>query len=72
MHNFNLRAPPRILFGKSQIAALAEHLPTGSRAMATYGGGIKLNGVLGQVRRALASDSSRSSEALSRNPTTPR
>lgn len=55
MFNFTLYAPTKVLFGQGQIAQLATQLPAGSRVLLTYGGGSVLrNGVLAQVRQALA------------------
>jgi NADP-dependent alcohol dehydrogenase len=55
MLNFTFHNPTRILFGKGQIAAIAAELPAGARVLLTAGGGsIKANGVLTQVREALA------------------
>lgn len=55
MNNFVFQNPTRILFGKNQIAALKDELPANARVMVTYGGGSVLrNGVMEQVRKALA------------------
>ncbi|PZP30928.1 MAG: alcohol dehydrogenase [Roseateles depolymerans] len=54
MQNFNLYVPTRVLFGRGQIATLAQQVPAEARVLVTYGGGsIKRNGVLDQVRDAL-------------------
>lgn len=54
MFNFNLHAPTKVLFGKGQIAGIADEIPAGARVLITYGGGsIKRNGVLDAVRDAL-------------------
>lgn len=55
MNNFILNTPTKILFGKGQIAQLGQEIPADARILITYGGGsIKKNGVLDQVRQALA------------------
>lgn len=55
MNNFVFQNPTRVLFGKGQIAALKDELPANARVMVTYGGGSVLrNGVMDQVRQALA------------------
>ncbi len=55
MNNFILNTPTKILFGKGQIAQLGQEIPEDARILITYGGGsIKKNGVLDQVRQALA------------------
>lgn len=55
MNNFILNTPTKILFGKGQIALLGQEIPANARILITYGGGsIKKNGVLDQVRQALA------------------
>jgi NADP-dependent alcohol dehydrogenase len=54
MDNFTFRNPTKILFGKGQIAALAQEVPAGARVLMTYGGGsIRANGVYDQVKAAL-------------------
>lgn len=55
MDNFTFFNSTRILFGKGQIAQLSEQIPADARVLITYGGGsIKRNGILDQVKRALA------------------
>jgi len=55
MDNFVFQNPTRVIFGKGQIAALKDELPANARVMVTYGGGsIMRNGVMDQVRKALA------------------
>ncbi|WP_018606907.1 alcohol dehydrogenase [Uliginosibacterium gangwonense] len=55
MDNFIFQNPTRVIFGKGQIAALKDELPANARVMVTYGGGsIMRNGVMEQVRKALA------------------
>lgn len=55
MHSFTYWNTTRIHFGKGQIARLAEEVPVDARVLITYGGGSVLkNGVMDQVRAALA------------------
>lgn len=55
MENFRFHNPVKILFGKGQIANIAEEIPADARILVTYGGGsIKDNGVYDQVKAALA------------------
>ena len=55
MQNFSFQNPTRLVFGKGQIAQLANLIPTGSKIMVTYGGGsVRRNGVYEQVVAALA------------------
>lgn len=55
MQNFSYYNPTRIIFGKGQIAAIAQQIPADARVLVTYGGGsIKSNGVFEQVKAALA------------------
>jgi NADP-dependent alcohol dehydrogenase len=55
---FSYHNPTRILFGRGQIAALAECLDPQARVLLIYGGGsIRKNGVYDQVARALAGHS---------------
>jgi NADP-dependent alcohol dehydrogenase len=54
MENFTYHNPTRILFGRGQIAALAQEIPAGARVLLLAGGGsIRANGVHAQVRAAL-------------------
>ena len=54
MLNFTFQNPTKILFGKGQIAAIAQEIPREQRVLITYGGGsIKQNGVYDQVLAAL-------------------
>ena len=54
MDNFQYRNPVQIVFGKGQIAKLAELLPADAKILMTYGGGsIFKNGVYDQVKKAL-------------------
>ncbi len=55
MENFVFYNPVKILFGKGQIANIAEEIPADAKILITYGGGsIKTNGVYEQVKSALA------------------
>ena len=52
--NFTFRLPTKALFGKGQIASIADEIPKTARILLTYGGGsIKKNGVFEQVQSAL-------------------
>ena len=54
MNNFIFQNPTKIVFGKGQIAQLANLIPTDKKIMMTYGGGsIFKNGVYEQVKEAL-------------------
>lgn len=54
MNNFEFKNPTKILFGKGQIAALAQQIPTQAKVLFLYGGGsIKRNGIYEQVKEAL-------------------
>jgi NADP-dependent alcohol dehydrogenase len=55
MQNFTVCNPTKIVFGKGQIAELANLIPKDRRILLTYGSGsIKNNGVYDQVKDALA------------------
>nr|WP_243405782.1 iron-containing alcohol dehydrogenase [Pasteurella langaaensis] len=52
--NFTFRLPTKALFGKGQIASIADEIPKTARILLTYGGGsIKKNGIFEQVQSAL-------------------
>ncbi|MBD2691333.1 iron-containing alcohol dehydrogenase [Anabaena catenula] len=54
MENFVFYNPVKILFGKGQIANIAQEIPADAKILITYGGGsIKANGVYDQVKSAL-------------------
>ena len=54
MKNFSFKNPTRLVFGKGQIAELANLIPADVRIMVTYGGGsVRRNGVYDQVVAAL-------------------
>ncbi|HKO49025.1 MAG TPA: iron-containing alcohol dehydrogenase [Polyangiaceae bacterium] len=55
MRDFDFQNPTRILFGRGQIENIAEHIPAEARILLVAGSGsIRNNGVLDQVRTALA------------------
>lgn len=55
MKNFVYHNPTKLVFGKGQIARLAELIPADKHIMITFGGGsVKRNGVYEQVVNALA------------------
>ncbi len=55
MRDFNFQNPTRILFGRGQIENLGDHIPAEARILLVAGGGsIRDNGVLEQVKAALA------------------
>lgn len=55
MNNFVYHNPTKLVFGKGQIARLAELIPAEKHVMITFGGGsVKRNGVYEQVVNALA------------------
>lgn len=54
MNNFTFQNPVKILFGKGQIANIANEIPANAKILLTYGGGsIKRNGVYDQVMVSL-------------------
>ena len=54
MYNFTFQNPTKLIFGKGQIAKLAQEVPAGKKIMVTFGGGsVKKNGVYDQVTQAL-------------------
>ncbi len=55
MQNFQFYNPVQILFGKGQIAQIAQEIPSDAKVLMAYGGGsIKHNGVYEQVMQALS------------------
>lgn len=55
MLNFELKNPVKILFGKGEIAKIANEIPANAKVLMLYGGGsIKKNGVYDQVIEALS------------------
>ena len=54
MQNFSFQNPTRLVFGKGQIAELANLIPADAKIMVTFGGGsVRRNGVYDQVVAAL-------------------
>lgn len=54
MLNFTYKNQTEILFGKGQVAAISQRIPTSARILMLYGSGsIKSNGVYQQVQQAL-------------------
>ena len=55
MKNFQFMNPTKIIFGKGQLAKMAEEIPAGAKVLVLYGGGsIKKNGLLAAIHEALA------------------
>ena len=55
MLNFTFYNPTKIIFGKDTIKDIAKEMPKDAKIMITYGGGsVKKNGVLDEVKAALA------------------
>lgn len=55
MLNFEFKNPVKIIFGKGQIAKIAQEIPADAKILLLYGGGsIKSNGIYDQVMSALA------------------
>jgi NADP-dependent alcohol dehydrogenase len=70
MLNFEFQNPTKILFGKGQIAKIAQEIPANAHVLMTYGGGsIKQNGVYEQVIAALAQHRVIEFEGIEPNPT---
>nr|WP_294899208.1 iron-containing alcohol dehydrogenase [uncultured Pedobacter sp.] len=54
MLNFEFKNPTKIIFGKGQIAKIAQEIPKNAKVLMLYGGGsIKKNGIYEQVKTAL-------------------
>ena len=54
MRNFDYFNPTRLIFGRGEIARLAEHIPADANVLVTFGGGsVKRNGIYDQVDKAL-------------------
>ena len=54
MKNFIFHNPTKLVFGKGQIAKLAELIPADKKLMVTFGGGsVRKNGIYDQVAKAL-------------------
>ncbi len=70
MLDFTFYNPTKILFGKGQIAGIAQEIPHDQRILITYGGGsIKRNGVYDQVMAALAGRTVFEFAGIEPNPT---
>ncbi|WP_027471080.1 iron-containing alcohol dehydrogenase [Saccharicrinis fermentans] len=55
MNNFEFKNPTKIIFGKDEIAKLANEIPDNAKVLMLYGGGsIKKNGIYKQVKDALS------------------
>lgn len=55
MLNFEFKNPVKIIFGKGQIAKIAQEIPANAKVLLLYGGGsIKSNGIYDQVISALS------------------
>lgn len=55
MLNFTFQNPTKIIFGSDTIKDIVKEIPEGSKIMITYGGGsVRQNGVLSEVKAALA------------------
>jgi NADP-dependent alcohol dehydrogenase len=55
MLNFTFHNPTKIIFGSDTIKDIVKEIPEGSKIMITYGGGsVRQNGVLSEVKAALA------------------
>ena len=69
MNTFDFVNPTRIIFGKGQIAKLAQYVPKDKKVLITYGGGsIKKNGVYDQVMKALEGYEVREFSGIQANP----
>ncbi|ANI30114.1 aldehyde reductase [Yersinia entomophaga] len=70
MQNFTLHTPTKVLFGKGQIAELANQIPADARVLITYGGGsVKSTGVMDQVYQALKNHQFEEFGGIEPNPT---
>lgn len=69
MNNFNYRNPTRILFGKGQIAAINEHIPTTANVLILYGGhSAEKNGTIDEVKQALGDRNIETFSGIEANP----
>lgn len=69
MLNFDFYNPTQIIFGKGRIADLSKAIPADARVLVLYGGGsIKSNGVLDEVRAALAGHEVQEFAGIEPNP----
>jgi NADP-dependent alcohol dehydrogenase len=70
MHNFEFHNPAKILFGEGQIKHIGKEIPADARVLVTYGqGSVKRNGVLDEVRAALAGRTVFEFGGIEANPT---
>ncbi len=70
MLDFNFYNPTKIIFGKGCIADISKEIPKDARVMITYGGGsVTRNGVLDDVKAALAGYSLTEFSGIEPNPT---
>lgn len=70
MKNFIFQNPTKLVFGKGQIARLAELIPVDKKIMVTFGGGsVKHNGVYDQVAEALKNHNHIEFWGIEPNPT---
>ncbi len=69
MYNFTFQNTVKILFGKGQIASIADEIPDSARILVTYGGGSVLkNGCMAQVEAALKGKSFLTFGGIEPNP----
>jgi NADP-dependent alcohol dehydrogenase len=69
MNNFVFNNQARVLFGKGQIANIADEIPEDSKILLIYGGGsIKLNGIYDQVIDAISEFEYHEFEGIEPNP----
>jgi NADP-dependent alcohol dehydrogenase len=70
MLNFTFYNPTKIIFGAGTIKNIAAEIPRGAKVMVTYGGGsVKKNGVLDEVKNALAGYTLDEFSGIEPNPT---
>ncbi len=70
MLNFTFHNPTKIIFGSGTIKNITKEIPAGARIMITYGGGsVKQNGVLDEVKAALAGYAIDEFAGIEPNPT---
>ncbi|WP_440880270.1 iron-containing alcohol dehydrogenase [Tenacibaculum sp. C7A-26P2] len=69
MNNFEFKNPTKIIFGKNQIAKIANELPRNAKVLLLYGGGsIKRNGIYDKVKLALSEFDVLEFEGIPPNP----
>ena len=70
MLDFTFHNPTRILFGKDRIKDIRSEIPTGAHVMITFGGGsIFKNGVMDEIKEALAGFTVSEFGGIEPNPT---